>query len=299
MADLLLHSLAELREVVFGVAEALQPRRMVEIGVGGGAFTAELSAWCARRGTKLASIDPSPPQHVRSLAAASRGMHELVTERSPAALERIAAAELYLIDGDHNYYTVTGELEQIHRACAGSAVALLHDVCWPWGRRDLYYSPTELPLEHVHPHTYELGVDLDSNASVQGGFRGEGAYAMATHEGGPRNGVLTAVEDFVARHPGLQLRVVPAVFGLGVLFGDGHPQRGALEEVLRLYDRNPLIARLEENRLRNYLRVLALQDELNAARGEHHRLAAQLERLKRRWYHRVGEFIDSVLRRPA
>ena len=40
----------------------------------------------------------------------------------------------------------------------------------------------------------------------------------ATHEGGPRNGVMTAVDDFVALHdrPIRQL-VIPIYFGLAIL----------------------------------------------------------------------------------
>ena len=51
-----------------------------------------------------------------------------------------------------------------------------------------------------------------------GGFRGEGAFAYALEEGGERNGVLTAVEDFLAGRDDLELRRIPAIFGVGVVF---------------------------------------------------------------------------------
>ena len=49
-----------------------------------------------------------------------------------------------------------------------------------------------------------------------------GYFAWAQHEGGPRNGVLTAIEDFLEEkhHSGRELGFaeIPAVFGLGILF---------------------------------------------------------------------------------
>ena len=61
--------------------------------------------------------------------------------------------------------------------------------------------------------------------------------------------MLTAVEDFVAARDGLRLAVVPAFFGLGVVWRADAPWAGALAELLDPWDRNPLIARLEANRV--------------------------------------------------
>jgi hypothetical protein len=295
MAELLLHSLAELREVIFPVAEIVRPHHIVEIGAESGRFSEELVQWCAGRGARLTTLDPSPEARVREIAAASPGVHHLIEQPSLAALPTLPAAQLYIIDGDHNYYTVSRELEHIDAAGARAGVPpvfVLHDVGWPWARRDLYYQPANIPLEHRHPHTYELGFDIDRAEPVAGGFRSNGAYAAATREGGERNGVLTAVEDFIAAHPGYRLFRVPAVFGLGVLFSGSHPQAAPLAELLRFYDGNPLIERLEQNRLRNYLRVLALQDEMAALRSENARLAKPSG-----WFSRLGAQLDRLLGR--
>jgi hypothetical protein len=54
----------------------------------------------------------------------------------------------------------------------------------------------------------------------------------AEHEGGPRNGVMTAIEDFVAGAPEpLTVTVLPVLYGLGVVMPaarlDGNPALGA------------------------------------------------------------------------
>ena len=48
-----------------------------------------------------------------------------------------------LIDGDHNWYTVYHELGWIRRRdlLDRGGMIFLHDVGWPYGRRDMYYQP--------------------------------------------------------------------------------------------------------------------------------------------------------------
>ena len=61
--------------------------------------------------------------------------------------------------------------------------------------------------------------------------------------------MLTAVEDFVAERDGLRLAIVPAFFGLGVVWSPDAPYADALAELLEPWDRNPLLERLETNRV--------------------------------------------------
>jgi hypothetical protein len=183
-------------------------------------------------------------------------------------LARLPAADAYVLDGDHNYYTVLGELAAIAEQRPDDQpfpLVILHDVAWPCGRRDFYYDPGQLPPEAVHPHSYELGVKLGHRAAQPGGFRGEGRFAVALQEGGPRNGVLTAVEDFCRDRPGLFYTEIPCIFGLGILVDARLAPK--LAPVLSAFTDNPLLAKLERNRLELYLHVLHLQDELNRVRS--------------------------------
>jgi hypothetical protein len=307
--ELLLHSLSELRELIFSVIDAASPRSLVEIGSETGGFTVQLVSWAKENGARLVTIDPSPDEAVRELSRAHVGTHVLVLEKSPSALARCEKADLYLIDGDHNFSVVSRELELVSR----EAIVFLHDVGWPCARRDQYYSPADLPPGDVHPHTFDEGVRLDDPGTVPYGFRGEGAFAFATTEGGPRNGVLTAVESFLEAHDGYDFYLVPAVFGLGVLVPRAHPAAGRIGELLRPYDRNPLVARLEENRLRNYLQVIALQDRVAFLEADRERaqtraleaerrlneIEARLAELESRPLVRVAEVIGRAFKRPS
>ncbi len=261
-APLLLHSLAELRDVIIPCLDIAGARTVVEVGAEDGTFTKELLAWAEPNDGMVYSIEPKPPPILVEMCRASRA-GQLVEEKSPAALEKIDGADAYVIDGDHNYYTVRGELEVIERKGAERghlAIVFLQDIGWPWGRRDSYYSPESLPAEAVHPYSYDKGVTLGTPGLVDSGFRGEGEYAIAEREGGPANGVLTAVEDFLEGRSHLTLAQVPCIFGLGVLYATSAPYAESLASFLHFYDDNPLLSRTEHNRLSLYLKVLALQD---------------------------------------
>src|SRR5205807_4228406 len=120
------------------------------------------------------------------------------------------------------------------------------DVSWPHGRRDDYFDPNQIPAEHRRPIAPEAGLYPGIEGVRHGGLP---YHNPAATEGGPRNGVLTAIEDFVAGRDDLRLAVVPAFFGLGVVWRRGAPYAPALAKILDPWDRNPLLGRLEHNRV--------------------------------------------------
>jgi hypothetical protein len=241
-------SLLALAELIVPCLDAAAPRSVVEVGAYAGDLTGFLLQWAAGRDAHVWAIDPAPRPALVALAEQHQEL-DLVRATSRDALPRIPRPDAAIIDGDHNYFTVAEELRLIAGDAAGADLPLLilHDVGWPHGRRDDYYDPDAIPAEHRQP-------------VAQGGlFPGEpgvrpGALPYrwpAAREGGPRNGVLTAVEDFVGERDGLRLAIVPAFFGLGVVWHRAAPWADAVAEVLDPWDRNPLLERLEANRVRH------------------------------------------------
>jgi hypothetical protein len=100
----------------------------------------------------------------------------------------------------------------------------------------------------------------------------------ATHEGGARNGVLTAVEDFVAGREDLRLVVVPAFFGFGAVWHTGASWSGELARILDPFDDNPILERLEASRVHHLALGHSRLAELWRAQK---RLARQEEVLRR------------------
>ena len=63
----------------------------------------------------------------------------------------IDRADAVLIDGDHNWHTVYNELKIVDEFQVWP-ITLLHDIDWPYGRRDVYYDPSTVPAEYRQPH---------------------------------------------------------------------------------------------------------------------------------------------------
>jgi hypothetical protein len=205
--------------VIEPVLEAVEPRVVVEIGADRGANTANILRYCKRRNAVAHVIDPLPRFDVEEWRAEYGDALVCHQALSLEALPAIPGADAVLIDGDHNWYTVFHELSVLESA-AGDVerfpVVLLHDVDWPYGRRDLYYDPETIPAEHRNPFA-ALGM-LPGQAELveEGGFNA--GVANAVHERTPRNGVRTAVEDFVAASAlDLRFSTIPGFHGLGLL----------------------------------------------------------------------------------
>jgi len=129
-----------------------------------------------------------------------------------------ATFDCILIDGDHNWYTVFNELRLIRERplLKPGGMIFFHDVGRPYGRRDMYYQPETVPAEFRQPYERK-GIVRGQNklADSEGSNR---IHFNAVREGGPRNGVLTAIEDFVAAHPSdYHFTRIKAQYGLGIL----------------------------------------------------------------------------------
>jgi Methyltransferase domain len=264
-APILLHSLREFAPLIEPLLAAVGPERVIEIGgETGQASVAYLEAGAG----EVVCVDPAPGDELLERAR-NEDRLKLVRERSPDCIPSLPRSNFWAIDGDHNYVTVRAELEAVlaRAGSDGEQLILFHDVLWPLARRDMYYDPGALDPTSVHPHSWEAGPSVFSESLTPSGFVGAGQYAIAVESGGERNGVRTAIEDVLEGHPQLAFAVVPAVFGLGVVYDRGAPWAGQVAELLEPWDRSPLLTRLELNRIALYSRVLELQYELAQRAG--------------------------------
>lgn len=186
-----------------------------EIGASTGASTDEI---LALPGISHTIIDPCFDE---DLAAKYEGdtRVRVVKSNSLDALPKLTGPyDCILIDGDHNWYTVLNELRVIRERnlLRKGGMIFFHDVAWPYGRRDMYYQPDTIPAEFRQEYECKGIVRGQSKLSESEGFNSH--LCNAVREGGPRNGVLTAIEDFVAEHPGeYRLCRLNEQYGLGAM----------------------------------------------------------------------------------
>jgi hypothetical protein len=207
-------------DVVRPLLDAVQPRSLVEIGSESGRTTRLLLELARQRAARVHAIDPCPSFDVSAWLQEFSDTFTFHKLPSLVALCGIDRFDAVLIDGDHNWFTVFNELKLIESRSLeigqNLPLMLLHDVAWPYGRRDLYYNPEAIPEEFRHPWANKGISPTHSELLDKGGFNA--SMCNVAHEGGPRNGVLTAIEDYMAQSIlRFELVVIPAVFGLGIL----------------------------------------------------------------------------------
>ncbi len=201
------------------ILDAVGAKRIVEIGALRGETTVLM---LDRLGAdaELHVIDPSPEFDPTEHEKQFPGQYFFHRDISHNVLTSLPAMDVALVDGDHNWYTVYHELKMLGATAreAGTPlpVLVMHDVCWPYGRRDLYYAPERIPEEFRQPYA-QRGMRMDRKQLLRGGGLNP-TMNNAVEEGGPRNGVMTALDDFVAEHDRPLRRVVlPIYFGLAIV----------------------------------------------------------------------------------
>jgi methyltransferase family protein len=218
--------------VIGPLIEAAAPRTIVEIGVRAGATTSLLLEYAGRHDAVVHGIDPAPEPAAEELTGPHARRLVLHRGLSLEVLPQLDTVDCALIDGDHNWYTVLNELRLLGRLMESRKsfpLTFLHDVGWPYGRRDLYYDPETIPSEHRQESRRAGVVPGQAELSDDGGLNRSGCHAVA--QGTPRNGVLTAVEDFIAESDvALTLERVIGFSGLGILVSE---QELAANEKLR------------------------------------------------------------------
>jgi hypothetical protein len=203
------------RQFIVPLAAKFGWKQICEVGARDGATTERL---LALPGVNVTVIDPCLDLDLQRKFAPDQ---RVIVRRSNSldALPLLTSEyDCILIDGDHNWYTVYNELKTIseRRLLRRGGMIFLHDVEWPYSRRDMYYQPDTIPPEYRHafaqkgivPGQIELSESSDFNA----------ALCNALTEGGMRNGVLTAIEDFFREHRGeYHFFRIREQYGLGVL----------------------------------------------------------------------------------
>ena len=208
--------------VIEPLIRAARPRAVVEVGVSQGATTTSLLELAEECDFVVHGIDPAPgePLDVETLTREHEGRFVFHRAMSLDALPGIREPDVVLLDGDHNWYTVYHELKTLERVAAEERrdfpLTLLHDIDWPYGRRDMYFFPESVPAEHRQEFERAGLIPFNRRLARDGGFGAQTAHAI--REGTPRNGVRTALEDFTAEagFP-IHRQDVPGFHGVAVI----------------------------------------------------------------------------------
>ena len=161
-----LYSLINFKDIIKPLILHSSIQSVCEIGVESLNLTHWLACLSKDKNFSYCGVDPT----IDSIPTFHNGS-KLFKENSLIYLHREEANhDLFLIDGDHNYYTVYHELRAIFFPKKNrQSICLLHDILPPCGNRDLYYNPSDIPKEFLHPHSYHHAVNSNLE-TVKGGL---------------------------------------------------------------------------------------------------------------------------------
>ncbi|WP_435921296.1 class I SAM-dependent methyltransferase [Paenibacillus sp. DYY-L-2] len=222
-------------KVIKPIIITVRPKVIVEVGSFSGFNTFKLLDYCRYTGSRCVVIEPQPKYDVPFLKEYYGNAVRLIEKLSLDAMPLLGVYDMILLDSDPNWYTVYHELRLVEQMClkegAKFPVTIIHDTGWPYGRRDMYHAPESIPDKFLHPYD-KKGVMPDFTGLLeQGGFNDHMHHAL--HEFGPRNGVLTAIEDFL-RETELPLKYheLQSNNGLGIIVDEAEMPEGLLPYIL-------------------------------------------------------------------
>ena len=205
--------------IIQPIFEIATPKSIVEIGALKGNCTIKLLSYCKEHNARLDCIDPHPLFDDTLWKKEFGDQFMMHKDISLNVLPTLKGYDAVLIDGDHNWYTVSQELLHIERSAQSTGtfpMVFFHDVGWPYGRRDLYCEPDRIP--DAHKQAYRKGGMLPHIDALCAEHGMNSNLCNALHENTKNNGVKTAIEDFVTKtKQDLRFISIEGLNGIGIL----------------------------------------------------------------------------------
>lgn len=162
----------------------IESPKVLEIGLDKGITTIPLVVFMTRfhKSYEFVGVDVAVQEPLRitlgNIDMAAGQSVRLLQENSLKVLPRLAESEekfdVILIDGDHNYFTVQKELQNLTRLSKNTSLVVIDDYHGKWSDKDLWYAERE-------------------------GY--EGNSEVTIREETSKHGVKPAVDDFLEANP--------------------------------------------------------------------------------------------------
>ncbi len=222
-------------DIVRPVLEVKGAKCLLEIGASQGDHTRLLLRYCDTSAGQIHVVEPFVTPRLREVLSRSTRAR-LYEGTSHNVLRTIdAPIDAVLLEGDLNYTTAYHDLlgiqDMAHRNNAPFPLVFFTAASWPYARRDMYYDPEAVPKSYRHEYARSGMTPWEPGLHEH---LINFPFANAVREGGPKNGVLTAVEDFLKDTAApLRLYSLPVNHGLGVLYAPGSSEGRYIEENLQ------------------------------------------------------------------
>lgn len=232
-------------DIVCPLLLQIQGKCLLEIGADEGENTRLFSTYCDTFNATLTVIDPVLKPSLQQIVSSSKKTKMIVGKSHDVLPTLDQPLDAVFLEGDLNYYTTYSDLAAIKDLANHQNITFptvfVRSASWPYARRDMYYDPQSIPVEHRHD--YEVKGMTPWSSELED-MKFNWPYANAKKEGGPANGVLTAVEDFIKDSElSLKLFSLPLNHGLSILYLEDSTTQNFIRTNLLL---PPLLAKFLE-----------------------------------------------------
>ena len=236
-------------EMCTSIVRSLRPKAVVYLGNDRTCIT-RLLELCSADGAVLHVVHPSFEADVHALKDGFGSCLMVHEEWGLNAIPKIHNADFVLLDHDYNWYIAYHSLLSIEKHMRNEGdtlpVIAVFSTGWPYGRRDAYLYPESTPI--AYQHAVSTGGLIPGSGKPQDGggmFQGR---QHALYEQTPRNGVRTAIEDFLQQTTvTFQVLFIPGFGGQSILIPHSTYEKNA--NIAKLYDehyiRSPLADSLD------------------------------------------------------
>ena len=121
------------------------------------------------------------------------------------------------INDDPNWYTVYNELNIIKNNNENFPIVFVCNNKYPHKRRDSYINPEKIPEEYKNECYKDLPILYEEDGETKRTMVKDG-FCHAIHKDTPKNGVLTAIEDFIKENSSLKLLDINPLEGITLIY---------------------------------------------------------------------------------
>ncbi len=202
-----------------------KPKNIVLMEKSNGALAQLLGDFSAEQHAVLHVLNASPAWDVAEWKKKYGETVRVYRNTWTDALPQLEHIDTAILDGDPNWYTAYHALQGLRQSAdihkEPFPLVMVHYTGWPYARRDAYPRLDSVPNKYRHPN--ELGGIVRGAGLPQKNEGLNTAWRHAVVEGGERNGVLTAIEDFIKACPQeISFQSLPVLMGVGVLCAVKH-----------------------------------------------------------------------------
>lgn len=132
-------------------------------------------------------------------------------------LSKLNNYDAIFLNGDANWYVLFNELKNIKQNNNEFPLVFISNNIFPYKRRDSYINPNLIPKEYRHDFSKFLIYNYEGT-EIQ---ISDGLF-HANEENTPKNGVLTAIEDFISENSNIAISDIKLVDGTTILYSNNN-----------------------------------------------------------------------------